>query len=295
MNNESQAAQILLKALPCIQNLQDKIVVIKYGGNAMINDDLKKSVVQDIIFMKQLGIHPVIVHGGGPEITAMLKQVGKKSEFVAGLRVTDAETAEIAQMVLVGKINPEIVQLINAAGAKAIGLNGKDSNLIIAKKHLAEVHKDGKTEVVDIGFVGDIAQINGEIITALLAHDFIPVVAPVGVDREGLTYNINADYVAAALAGALGAQDFILLTDVEGIYGNYQDKATFIASLKISQAQAMIRSGAIDGGMIPKVESCMYALKLGTTRAHIVDGRVPHALLLDLFTDKNVGTALLNE
>lgn len=295
MTHEGQTAQVLVTALPYIKKLQGEIVVIKYGGNAMLNEELKKNVMQDIAFMKDMGIYPVVVHGGGPDITAMLKKVGKESEFVAGLRVTDAETAEIAQMVLVGKVNPEIVQLLNAAGVQAIGLNGKDANLIIVKKHFAEVHQHGETEKVDIGFVGDVEQINSEVVKTLLAKDLLPVVAPIGVDKHGQTYNINADYVAAALAGALRAQDFILLTDVEGIYGNYEDKSTFVSSLKMSEAKAMIRSGAIGGGMIPKVESCMKALSCGTARAHIVDGRVPHSLLLNLFTDQQAGTALLNE
>lgn len=295
MNNESQQTRMLIESLSYIQKLQGKIVVIKYGGNAMINHELKQSVVQDIIFMKKLGVYPVVVHGGGPEITALLQKTGKNTEFVAGLRVTDAETAEIAQMVLVGKINPDLVHLLNAGGVKAIGLNGKDANLIMAKKHLAQVHKDDRTEEVDIGFVGDVEEINCDIIDVLLDNDVIPVIAPIGVDKEGCTYNINADYAAAAIAGALWAEHFILLTDVEGIYGNYQDKSTFIASLKMTEAQRMIRSGAIAGGMIPKVESCQYALEAGAVSAHIVDGRVPHSLLFDLFTDKNVGTELLKE
>lgn len=284
---------MLIEALPYMQKFYGKTVVIKYGGNAMINNELKHSVIKDIILMKYIGMRPVVVHGGGPEITGMLKQLGKQSNFVSGLRVTDAETVAIAEMVLVGKINTEIVSLLNHHGAKAVGLSGKDADLIIAKKHLAKVHEDGLVKEVDIGFVGDIDKINVDILTTLLNNDYIPVIAPIGVSANNESYNINADYVAGEVAGALGAEKLLLLTDIEGIYRDYKDKSTFISTLGFAEAQEMIKSRAIDGGMIPKVEACIRALAGGAVKTHIIDGRQPHSLLLEVFTAQGIGTEVI--
>lgn len=293
MNKPVEKAAVLIEALPYIQEFHGKTVVIKYGGNAMINGELKHSVIQDIILMKYVGMKPVVVHGGGPEITGMLKQLGKESSFVSGLRVTDAETVAIAEMVLVGKINTEIVSLLNHHGAKAVGLSGKDAELIVAAKHLAKVHENGQVHEVDIGYVGDVVRINTDIIDTLLNSGYIPVIAPIGVSKDNESYNINADYVAGEVAGALKAEKLVLLTDIEGIYRDYQDKATFISSLNFDEAQEMITTGSIGGGMIPKVEACIRALSGGTVKTHIVDGRQPHSLLLEVFTKEGIGTEVV--
>lgn len=284
---------VLSEALPFMQKFSGKTIVIKYGGNAMVNDDLKQKVVQDIIFMKYAGMKPVVVHGGGPEITAGLKKIGKQATFVSGLRVTDAETMEVAEMVLVGKINTEIVNLINRAGVKAVGLNGKDANLTIAKKHLAQVIENNQLQEVDIGFVGDVEQINPDIINILLDNDYIPVIAPTGVDAAGNSYNINADYVAGEVAAALGAEKLLLLTDVEGLYRDFPNRAGFISTLTFAEATSMIAKGLLDGGMIPKIEACVRALAGGAAKAHIIDGRLPHSLLLEVFTNEGIGTEVV--
>lgn len=295
MINSVEKADVLIEALPYMQKFAGKTIVIKYGGNAMINEEFKRSVIQDIILMKYVGMRPVVVHGGGPEITATLKQFGKQTEFVSGLRVTDGEAVAIAEMVLVGKVNTEIVSLLNHYGARAVGLSGKDADLIIASKHLAKVHEDGKIKEVDIGFVGDVTQINRGIIETLLDQNYIPVVAPIGVGLKGETYNINADYVAGEMAGALKAEKLLLLTDVEGIYRDYNDKSTFISTLGFSEAQDMIKYGTIGGGMIPKVEACVRALKGGAAKTHIIDGRLAHSLLLEVLTDTGIGTEVVKD
>lgn len=293
INSATEKASVLIEALPYMQKFYGKTIVIKYGGNAMVNNELKHSVIKDIILMKYVGMKPVVVHGGGPEITGMLKQLGKQSTFVSGLRVTDEETVSVAEMVLVGKINTEIVSLLNHHGAKAVGLSGKDAELIIAKKHLARVHEDGQVKEVDIGYVGDIERINVDILTTLLNSDYIPVIAPIGVSIANESYNINADYVAGEVAGALGAEKLLLLTDTEGIYRDYHDKSTFISTLDFAEAQQMIKTKAIDGGMIPKVESCIRALAGGAVKTHIIDGRQPHSLLLEVFTAEGIGTEVV--
>ena len=290
--NEAKAG-ILIDALPYIQGFFGKTVVIKYGGNAMINEDLKKKVIQDIILMKYVGMKPVVVHGGGPDITSFLKKVGKETEFVSGLRVTDKETVTIAEMVLVGKINTDIVSLLNAQGVTAVGLSGKDGDLIKAKKHLAVVHENGVTKKVDIGFVGDITKINTEVLNTLLDNGYIPVIAPIGVGKDNESFNINADYVAAEVAGALQAEKLLLLTDIEGIYADYHDKSSLISTLTRKEAQSMIEEGAIAGGMIPKVEACLRALEAGANKTHIIDGRQPHSLLLEVFTPEGIGTEVV--
>ena len=293
MKNSLETAAVLIETLPYMQDFYGKTVVIKYGGNAMINSELKNSVIQDITLLKYVGMRPIVVHGGGPEITSVLNKLGKKTEFVSGLRVTDAETVSIAEMVLVGKINTEIVNLLNRNGSKAVGLSGKDADLIMAKKHFAEVHENGKVSMVDIGFVGEVEKINTDILNTLLDSGYIPVIAPIGVGKSGESYNINADYVAGEVAGALGAEKLLMLTDVEGIYRDYKDKSSFISSLSLVEAQKMIAEGCIGGGMIPKVETCIKALEGGTGKTHIIDGRQPHSILLEIFTSSGIGTQVV--
>lgn len=293
MSTPLETAAVLIETLPYMQQFSGKTVVIKYGGNAMVNTELKNSVIQDITLLKYVGMRPVVVHGGGPEITKILNQLGKETNFISGLRVTDAETVSIAEMVLVGKINTEIVSLLNRHGAKAVGLSGKDADLIVAKKHLAEVYDNGEVNVVDIGFVGDVESINTDILNTLLDRGYTPVIAPIGVGKDNESYNINADYVAGEVAGALGAEKLIMLTDVEGIYGDYHDKSTFISTLSLVEAQKMIKEGRIGGGMIPKVETCIKALQGGTAKTHIIDGRQPHSILLEIFTAQGIGTQVV--
>ena len=283
-------AAILVEALPYIQEFHGKTIVIKYGGNAMVNDDLKASVMQDIALMKFVGINVVIVHGGGPEITGFLKKLGKKSSFVSGLRVTDEETVEIVEMVLAGKINSEIVTLLNRRGLRAVGLSGKDADLIQATKKLATVYEQGEKTKVDIGYVGKSKQVNIQIVKDLISQDYVPVIAPIGVGEDGESYNINADYVAADIAGALKAEKLLLLTDTEGVYKNFEDKSSFISTLKADEAREFIKDGVISGGMIPKVEACLRALDRGTNKAYIIDGRLPHSIILELFTETGLGT-----
>lgn len=288
-----EKAAVLVEALPYIRKFYGKTIVVKYGGNAMIDDNLKAKVIQDIVLMKFVGMRPVVVHGGGPDITAFLKKVGKESAFVSGLRVTDAETVEIAEMVLVGKINTEIVSLLNHTGVKAVGLSGKDAELLKAEKKLATVREDGQTRQVDIGFVGSVKEVNTTLLHDLLKEDYIPVIAPIGVGAQNESYNINADYVAAEVAGALRAEKLLLLTDVEGIYGKYGDESTFISTLTQAQAHAMITDGTIAGGMIPKVEACLRTLEAGAEKAHVIDGRQAHSLILEVFTPQGIGTEVV--
>ena len=284
---------ILVEALPYIQEFYGKTIVIKYGGNAMINDDLKDKVMEDVALMKYVGIRPVIVHGGGPEITGFLKKVGKQSDFVAGLRVTDAETVEIAEMVLDGKVNSEIVNLLNRRGVRAVGVSGKDAGLIQAKKKLATVYENDEAKQVDIGYVGSVASINTDFLEDLLDNDYVPIIAPIGVGENGESYNINADYVAAEIAGALQAEKLLLLTDVEGIYKDFHDKSSFISTLHIDEAKGYIKDGTIAGGMIPKVEACLRALEQGAGKTHIIDGRLDHSIILEIFTSQGIGTQVV--
>ena len=290
MYQAKEKAGILVEALPYIQEFYGKTLVIKYGGNAMVNDDLKENVMQDVALMKYVGIHPVIVHGGGPEITAFLKKVGKESSFVSGLRVTDEETVEIAEMVLDGKINSEIVTRLNRIGVRAVGLSGKDAGLIRARKKLATVYEGEEKKRVDIGYVGEVIQVDITVLKDLIAHDYIPVIAPIGVGEDGESYNINADYVASEIAGALEAEKLLLLTDIEGIYKDYDDKSTFISSLHAEEARNYIKEGIISGGMIPKVEACLMALEKGAGKTHIIDGRLEHSIILEIFTSAGIGT-----
>ena len=279
-------AEVLLEALPYIREFRGKTVVIKYGGAAMEQADLKESFALDVILLGLVGLNPVIVHGGGPQIGALMKRLGKQPEFVGGMRVTDDETVGIVEMVLGGKINGEIVGLINLHGGQAVGLNGKDARLIMARRRL---HRLPSGEEVDIGLVGEVEAINTAPIRLLEEHGFIPVIAPIGVGAGGETYNINADLVAGEMAAALGAEKLIHLTDVQGI----MVEGRLVSTLSRKDAERLMREGVIDGGMLPKVESALRALEGGTGKAHIIDGRVPHAILLELFTREGVGTEIV--
>ncbi len=280
-------AEVLVEALPYIQKFYGKTVVVKYGGNAMINEDLKNRVMEDITLLKYIGIHPVVVHGGGPDISAALTKNGVQSEFINGLRVTDAQTMEIAQMVLIGKTNKEIVSLLGTKGGKGLGISGIDGGLLTCEKAYTEV--DG--EKVDIGFVGNIVKVNAKMIAQLTKEDYIPVIAPIGVDEEGNSYNINADTVAGAIAEALGAEKLMLLTDTEGIKES-ADSEGAIPRLSREEIYQMIEDGKIVGGMIPKVKGCIQAIEAGVNSVHVIDGRVPHCLLLEIFTHHGIGTMI---
>ena len=287
LGQESHRVEILMEALPYIREFRGKSLIIKYGGAAMEQADLKESFALDVILLHLVGINPVIVHGGGPQIGSLMKKLGKEPQFVGGMRVTDAETVEIVEMVLVGKINKAIVGLINLHGGKAVGLSGKDGDLLRARKRL---HRTATGEDIDIGLVGAVEQVNAEPIRLLEERGFIPVIAPVGVGARGETYNINADLVAGEIAAALGAEKLIHLTDVQGIKGT---DGRLISTLSRKEAERLVQAGVIDGGMLPKVESALRALEGGTAKAHIIDGRVPHAILLELFTREGVGTEIV--
>ncbi len=287
--NWRRTARTLVEALPYILRYDGKTIVVKYGGNAMGEEGVSEHFAQSVVLMKQTGIDPVIVHGGGPQIGAMLERLHVKSEFIDGLRVTDRNAIDVVEMVLSGSINKQLVSAINSAGGRAVGLSGKDGNLIVAKK-LQRTKRDssGNVErIVDLGFVGEPDEINPEVLETIMNSDLIPVVAPIGVGKGGETYNINADTVAGAIAGALNADRLLFLTDVPGV----MDKdGVIIPSLTISQAQALIRDGTISGGMIPKVQTCIDALKSGVEAVVILDGRIPHVLLVELFTEHGAGT-----
>ncbi|MDY6847635.1 MAG: acetylglutamate kinase [Geoalkalibacter sp.] len=284
-------ANVLLEALPWIKRFYGATIVIKYGGNAMVEEKLKESFAKDIILMKYIGLNPVVVHGGGPQIGRMLKAIGKDSHFVQGMRVTDRETMDIVEMVLGGQVNKEIVNNINRHGGRAVGLTGKDGNLIVARKmEMTQVNPDTLTpEIIDIGHVGEVETVNPDIIDSLEQSNFIPVIAPIGVGLNGETYNINADLVAGRIAGALRAEKLILLTDVEGVKGKDEK---LISTIDLDRVPDLINDGTITGGMIPKVNCCVDAVSEGVHKAHIIDGRMVHACLLEIFTDKGVGTAV---
>ena len=283
-------AQILIEALPYIQKLSGKTVVIKYGGNAMINDELKNSVMEDITLLKYIGMNPVVVHGGGPDINRTLDRLAIKSQFVNGLRVTDNETMEVAQMVLVGNTNKEIVSLLNQKGGKAIGLCGIDGNLIECEQYKPVV--DGVE--MDIGYVGKITKINSKVLDLIAKDEYIPVVAPIGIGRDGHSYNINADTVAGEIAAALCAEKLILLTDVEGVKMS-KDSPEILYALTADEVHDLIEKKIINGGMIPKVLGCLEAINRGVGRTHIIDGRIPHCILLEIFTYKGIGTMIMKE
>jgi acetylglutamate kinase len=292
IQNSMERADILLEALPYIKRFYNKTIVIKYGGHAMVDDELKDKFAQDVVMMKYIGINPVIVHGGGPQIGTLLKKLGKESKFIQGMRVTDEETMNIVEMVLVGMVNKEIVGLINRHGGNAVGLSGKDGNLIKAEKYYLSEEKVKNTppEIIDIGLVGKVKTINSELIVSLSQNSFIPVIAPTGIGDAGETYNINADIVAGEIAAALQAEKLLLLTDVPGVLGKNNK---LINTMNNKEALKLIDTGIVEGGMFPKIKCCLKALKGGVKKTHIIDGRLKHAILLEVFTDKGIGTEIV--
>jgi acetylglutamate kinase len=284
------AAQILTQALPYIQRYQGKCMVIKYGGNAMTEEALKRGFARDLVLMKLVGIHPIVVHGGGPQIGALLERLGKESRFVDGMRVTDRETMDVVEMVLGGLVNKEIVTLINSHGGRAIGLTGKDGPLIIARKMmLTRRRENAEAEVVDLGHVGEVSKINKSLLDYLARGDFIPVIAPIGVGEDGASYNINADLVAGKIAEVMQAEKLIMLTNIRGLMNK---QGELLTGLGAAEVDALIADGTISGGMLPKMDSVLDAVKGGVPRAHIIDGRIEHAVLLELFTDSGIGTLI---
>ena len=284
--NSDQTAQLLFEALPWIKNITGKTVVVKYGGAAMVDEKLRADVMSDIVLLKILGVNVVIVHGGGKAISKWVAKAGKEPVFVNGLRVTDAETMEIAEMVL-GRVNKNLVAMVQELGVPAAGISGKDGGLLQVEKK----YSDGK----DIGFVGDVTKVNPKILYDLIDRDYLPIVAPVGMDENFETYNINADDAACAIARAVGADKLVFLTDVEGLYKDFSDKSSFISRITASDAEALVSSGEIGGGMLPKLNNCTAAVKGGVNRVHILDGRIPHCLLLEIFTDHGIGTAIVGD
>jgi acetylglutamate kinase len=284
MDLAMKKAETLVEALAYIQKFNRKIIVVKYGGSAMASPDLQKNVIKDVTLLKLVGFKPIVVHGGGKDISRWVSKVGKEPQFINGLRVTDEETMEIAEMVL-GRVNKKLVSMVQELGVGAAGISGKDGGLLKVKKKLS----GGQ----DIGFVGDVKQVNPKILYDLLDDDFLPIVSPIGVDDEYNTYNINADDAACAIASALGADKLVFLTDVEGLYRDFNDKSSFIGRLSVSEADALIDSGMIGGGMLPKLTNCTNAIKSGVNRVHILDGRVPHSMLLEIFTKNGFGTAIV--
>lgn len=284
MKNYIEKAEVLIEALPYIQKFYGKTVVIKYGGSALINPEIKETLIKDIALMKLVGMKPVIVHGGGPDINAFLKKMDIKSEFINGLRVTDEETMQIVEMVLAGKLNKSIVTDIELQGVKSVGISGKDGGILKAEK----IQKDG----VDYGCVGDVKEVDTSLIESLINNDFIPVIAPIGKDDKGVTYNINADYAAVAIAGALKAEKLVFLTDVEGVMRDIHDPNSIMSFIKADNVQGLIDDETISGGMIPKVQCCMAGVEAGVENVHILDGRVEHCLLLEIFTQKGIGTMI---
>ena len=281
-----EKAEVLIEALPYIQRFNRKVIVVKYGGSAMVDESLKRRVIEDVTLLKLCGFKPIIVHGGGKEISKWVGKVGKEAKFVNGLRVTDKETMEIAEMVL-GKVNKELVTLVESLGVKAIGISGKDGGLLKVNKKLSQGQ--------DIGYVGDIKEVNPAILNELLEKDFLPIVCPVGLGDDFATYNINADDAACAIARAMKAEKLAFLTDIEGVYRDPEDTSSLISELFVNEAKALIENGNVGGGMIPKLQNCIDAIESGVNRVHILDGRIQHCLLLEIFTNKGIGTAILRE
>ena len=277
-------AEVLIEALPYIQRFNRKVIVVKYGGSAMVDEALKRRVIEDVTLLKLVGFKPIIVHGGGKEISKMVERVGKEAEFVNGLRVTDEETLDIAEMVL-GKVNKSLVQLVESLGVRAIGISGKDGGLLTVTKKYSQGQ--------DIGYVGEITQVNTQILNDLLEKDFLPIICPIGLDEEYQGYNINADDAACAIASAMGAEKLAFLTDIEGVYKDPSNPETLISELYIEEAKELMESGYIGGGMLPKLQNCIDAIEKGVSRVHILDGRIKHCLLLEIFTNKGIGTAIL--
>ena len=286
MNELLKKAEVLIEALPYIQNFNRRIIVVKYGGSAMTNPELQRNVIKDVTLLKLVGFKPIIVHGGGKEISRWISKVGKEPEFVNGLRVTDEETMEIAEMVL-NRVNKSLVAMVEELGVSAAGVSGKDGKML----HVDKKYADGK----DIGFVGEIKEVNAKILFDLLEKDFLPIVAPIGFDDDFNTYNINADDAACAIAKAVGAEKLAFLTDIEGLYKDINDKDSFISRITATQAEELINSGCIGGGMLPKLNNCTDAVKEGVNKVHILDGRIPHCLLLEIFTHEGIGTAIVKD
>ncbi len=284
MEKVLRKAEVLVEALPYIQKFNRKIIVVKYGGSAMSNEELQKNVIKDVTLLKLVGFKPIIVHGGGKEISRWVGKVGKEAKFINGLRVTDEETMEIAEMVL-GKVNKSLVSMVEELGVKAVGISGKDGRLLTVEKK----YSDGQ----DIGYVGEITGVDPKILYDLLEKDFLPIVSPIGLDENFQTYNINADDAACAIAKAVHAEKLAFLTDIEGLYKDINDKSSFISRLTASEADELIDGGFIGGGMLPKLNNCTSAIKNGVSRVHILDGRIPHCLLLEIFTNHGVGTAII--
>ncbi len=281
-----QKAEVLIEALPYIQRFNRKIIVVKYGGSAMSNEELQKNVIKDVTLLKLVGFKPIIVHGGGKEISRWVEKTGKEAKFVNGLRVTDAETMEIAEMVL-GKVNKNLVSMVQELGVKAVGISGKDGGLFQVEKK----YSNGE----DIGFVGEITKVDPKLLYDLLEKDFLPIISPIGLDENYQTYNINADDAACAVATAVGAEKLAFLTDIEGLYRDINDKSSFISRLTATQAEDLLNSGFIGGGMLPKLTNCINAIKNGVNRVHILDGRTAHCLLLEIFTHEGIGTAIISD
>ena len=279
-----QKAAVLIEALPYIQRFNRKIVVVKYGGSAMVDEELKKKVIQDVVLLKLVGFKPIIVHGGGKEISRWVGKVGMEPHFVNGLRVTDEPTMEIAEMVL-NKVNKSLVQLVNELGIKAVGISGKDGMMLKCHKKLSKGE--------DIGFVGEVDKVDPQVIYDLLEKDFLPIICPIGYDENFLSYNINADDAACAIAEAVNAEKLAFLSDIEGVYRDASDPSTLISELRVDEAENLISDGTVGGGMIPKLKNCIDAIEHGVNRVHILDGRIPHSLLLEIFTNKGIGTAIL--
>jgi acetylglutamate kinase len=294
MITQTERAKVLIEALPYIQRFNGATIVVKYGGHAMVDEGLKRNFALDIILMKYVGMNPIVVHGGGPQIGDFLKRLSIETEFVDGMRITDKQTMDVVEMVLVGKVNKEIVSLINRNGGHAVGLSGKDGRLITARKmkYLKDKGDDQPPEIIDIGMVGEITYVDKRVITSLIESGFIPIIAPVGAGREGETYNINADLVAGHIAAALEARKLILLTDTEGVLSK---ENTLISSLKMQEVGALFNDGTIKGGMIPKINCCLEALRGGVRKTHIIDGRKDHAILLEILTKGGVGTEILSD
>ena len=281
-----EKAAVLVEALPYIQKFNRKVIVVKYGGSAMVDEQLKKSVISDVTLLKLVGFKPIIVHGGGKEISKWVGKVGKEAQFINGLRVTDEETMEIAEMVL-GRVTKSLVTMVEELGVKAVGISGKDGGLLKVKKKYA----DGK----DIGYVGEITDVDPNILYDLMEKDFLPIICPVALVAEWNTYNINADDAACAIARAVGANKLAFLTDIEGLYRDFEDKSSLISEIKVKEAKELIAGGTIGGGMLPKLSNCIDAIEAGVSRVHIIDGRIPHSILMEIFSDRGVGTAILGD
>ena len=279
-------AEVLIEALPYIQKFNRKIIVVKYGGSAMVDEELQKKVIKDVTLLKLTGFKPIIVHGGGKEISRWVHKVGMEPRFVNGLRVTDEETMEVAEMVL-NKVNKNLVRMVEELGVRAIGISGKDGGLLRVEKK----YSDGE----DIGFVGDIKEVDAAILNDLLEKDFLPIICPIGIDDNYQTYNINADDAAYAIATAMNAEKLAFLSDIDGVYKNYEDKDSLVSRLKVQEAKDLLETGGIQGGMLPKLQNCIHAIENGVSRVHILDGRIPHCLLLEIFTNNGIGTAIVKD